>query len=200
MAPFDSGTLIQRVLWNNSKCKLSDEECIIHCRLGKIVSGSLDGLVRIWNGQLGMDSKQGIRGHSEKVFDVAIIQDCLRVASASQDGAVRLWDVRTGRQIGVYLEGHSKEANCVAFSPDGRWVVSGSNDNTPRLWNTEAYIQVGDPFKGHSSGISCVSFSLMDVEYFRDPRKEQFGYGMPRRMNNVRNSIWECCSLRVRER
>ncbi len=73
----------------------------------KIVSGSRDGIVRIWDAGLQAESKERIRGHSDPVWSVAISRDGTRVCSGSRDRTVRLWDARTGHQIGPPFEGHT---------------------------------------------------------------------------------------------
>ena len=66
----------------------------------RLVSGSTDGTVRIWD--MNLVERNGIlRGHESFVYDVAFSPNGEQVASAAWDGTARLWDATTGRQTGL---------------------------------------------------------------------------------------------------
>ncbi len=73
----------------------------------RIVSGSDDGTVSIWDACLQTESKEKIHGHSDSVIGVAVSPDGTRVCFASRGRTVRLWDARTGHQIVPPFEGHT---------------------------------------------------------------------------------------------
>ncbi|KAF5337548.1 hypothetical protein D9758_016665 [Tetrapyrgos nigripes] len=153
----------------------------------RVVSGSQDGTVHIWNVETG-EEEQKLKGHSNQVTSVAFSPDGWQVVSGSFDGTVRIWNVETGEEEwkkhsswvdshvvsgchdrtvyiwnvktgeeGQKLKGHSSEVNSVAFSPDGRRAVSGSNDKTVRIWNVETGEEEWK--KKHSSWANSVVFS-----------------------------------------
>src|SRR5262249_55719184 len=97
-----------------------------------VVSGSLDGTLRIWDVASGQ-SLRTLQGHTFIVRAVAFSPDGKTVVSGSADGTLRLWDVDSGQTLRT-LEGHTGAVLAVAFSPDGKTVVSGSADNTLRIW------------------------------------------------------------------
>ncbi len=97
---------------------------------GKIVSGSDDGTVRVW------DSKGNqlalCRGHEDVVRSVCIAKDD-KIVSGSDDGTVRVWDMQ-GNQLAVCM-GYQGYATSVCVTNDGK-IVSGSNQ-TVHVWDME---------------------------------------------------------------
>lgn len=125
----------------------------------RIVSGSEDMTLLLWDAETGKQIGEPLEGHTEGVSSVAVSPDGHLFASGSFDNTVRLWDAETGKEIGHPLEGHTHWVRSVAFSPDGRMVASGSHDCTVRLWNVETGSQIGHPLWGHNEYISSISFS-----------------------------------------
>ena len=68
----------------------------------RVVSGSDDKTVRIWDMETGVE-EQRLEGHSDEVSAVAVSADGRRVVSGSEDKTVRIWDMETG-ELG--LEGN----------------------------------------------------------------------------------------------
>jgi tetratricopeptide (TPR) repeat protein len=99
----------------------------------RIVSGSYDSTVKIWNAKTGAEVMT-MSGHTDLVSDVAFSPDGKRFASASSDNTIRICDVATGDEL-LVLEGHEDEVLSVAFSPDGKRIASGSKDDTVRIWD-----------------------------------------------------------------
>jgi WD40 repeat protein len=124
----------------------------------RIVSGSYDKAVRLWDMQTGKLIRQPLR-HSSGVRSVAFSPDGLHIVSGSYDKVVRLWDTQTGKLIGQPLQGHFGGIYSVAFSSDGRHIVSGSDDKTARVWDAQTGKLIGQPLKGHSSSVRSVAFS-----------------------------------------
>ena len=130
-----------------------------------IVSGSRDGILRLWN--LQGQQIYVLRGHEASVTSVAISPDGQYIVSGSDDNTLRLWDMG-GKAIGLPLKGHRKRISGVAISPNGQYIVSGSDDNTLRLWNRWGK-PIGKPFQMgkksyRSYSITSVAFSP-DGEY-----------------------------------
>jgi WD40 repeat protein len=102
----------------------------------RIVSGSYDNTVRVWDADTGKPVGQPLTGHIMAVLSVAFSPDGKLIASGSMDNSVRLWDAVTGRPVGQPLPGHTAFVFSVVFSPDGTTIVSGGGDNTLRVWPT----------------------------------------------------------------
>ncbi|THU81911.1 WD40 repeat-like protein [Dendrothele bispora CBS 962.96] len=130
------------------------------CALDKrIVSGSWDHTVRVWNARTGVPEGDPLEGHSDGVTSVSFSPDGKRIVSGLSDNTVRVWNSRTGAPEGDSFQGHSDWVTSVAFSPDGERIVSGSYDNTVRIWNARTGALVGDPFQGHIHAVTSVAFS-----------------------------------------
>ncbi len=92
----------------------------------KIVSGSADNTVRVWDARTGRQLHQ-FEGHSSFVLACAFSPDGRLVASGSRDATIRIWDIETGQQLHL-LEGHKNDVTCCAFSPDGQLLVTGAGE------------------------------------------------------------------------
>ncbi len=105
---------------------------VAYARMGdskRIVSGSDDGGIRIWDG----DSDRLIRkicGHEDAILSVSVSAD--KIFSSSKDKTIRVWDLDTGDNISV-IHGHPTPINSIKVSQDGHWVVSGSDDGSVRI-------------------------------------------------------------------
>ncbi|KIK23348.1 hypothetical protein PISMIDRAFT_65472, partial [Pisolithus microcarpus 441] len=73
----------------------------------RIVSGSWDKTVRVWDAERGVQIGSHLEGHTDKVNSVAFSPDGKRIVSGSDDKTVRVWDAERGVQIGSHLEGHT---------------------------------------------------------------------------------------------
>jgi WD40 repeat protein len=115
----------------------------------KVVSGSFDKTVRLWDAVTGA-ALRILKGHSGSVNLVAFSLDGKQVLSRSRDNTVRLWDAVTGASLQT-LEANMKSVKLVDFFPpddppddsmahtlylSNNWVVeAGSN----LLWLPPAY-------------------------------------------------------------
>jgi WD40 repeat protein/serine/threonine protein kinase len=93
----------------------------------------LPGEVRVWDATTGRQLLS-LKGHADRVGDVAWGPDGNAIATASDDGTVKLWDAATG-EVRRTLRGHIHDVLAVAFSPDGRRLVSSGLDRRLILWD-----------------------------------------------------------------
>ncbi|KAF8761304.1 WD40 repeat-like protein [Rhizoctonia solani] len=98
----------------------------------RLVSGSYDKSVRIWDVQTG-----------EQLVACGEVED----------------DTRRDDKDSNNDRGHRKEVNSVAFSPNGHYVASGSDDMTVCIWDAENGNLVLGPLKAHTSRVYFVQFS-----------------------------------------
>ncbi|MEG4207737.1 CHAT domain-containing protein [Microcoleus sp. Pol7_A1] len=125
----------------------------------RIVSGSWDKTIRLWDATTGQPLGRPLKGHEAGVTSVAISPNGKLIVSGSWDKTIRLWDATTGQPLGKPLEGHGESISSVAFSPDGKRIASGSWDKTIRLWDTNTGQPIAQPLRGHKDGVTSVAFS-----------------------------------------
>jgi WD40 repeat protein len=121
----------------------------------RIVSGSTDQSVRIWDASTGEEVLK-LDGHTDRVNSVAFSHDGTRIVSGSDDRCVRIWDTSTGTEC---------QEHDWTLSEDG-WIVDKLSRG--RLLWLPLRILVGLRYK-HSpivisrAGTTSLSFSLASI-------------------------------------
>lgn len=124
---------------------------IAFTRDGKLVSGSEDETVRLWDvstgrqlNKLGPGDGKGTPGHTASVWSVAVSPNGKVIASSGSDKTIQLWDAATGEHLktlgpgdGKDKPGHTASVLSLAFNRDGTLLASGGgrDDPTVRVWN-----------------------------------------------------------------
>lgn len=118
---------------------------------GKIVSGSWDGTVRIWDTQTGESVKLN-NLPSRWIFSILKI-DNTTCALGFGDLLIRTYNILTNQCLKVF-KGHFGSVKCLV-KLNNDFIASGSVDKTIRIWRTSA----GRPLKlltGHCGYIHCL--------------------------------------------
>ena len=111
--------------------------------VGRIVSGSSDTTLRIWNSD---GTSQWLAGHNETVSCVCEADG--KIVSGSYDNTLRIWDSEGKSTV---LTGHTDYVSCVCEA-NGQ-IVSGSYDNTLRIWDFDGRSKV---LTGHTGWVMSV--------------------------------------------
>ncbi|KIM21961.1 hypothetical protein M408DRAFT_79768 [Serendipita vermifera MAFF 305830] len=125
----------------------------------RIVSGSGDTTIRIWDAETGEMVTKPLKGHDWAVNSVEFSHDGRRIVSGSDDGTIRVWDAETGELVSGPVIGHKGPVLSVRFSPDGRRVIFSSSDIAIQTWDTKTGEIIARPLKGHEQAIHSVDFS-----------------------------------------
>jgi hypothetical protein len=80
----------------------------------KIVSGSWDNSVRIWNAETGKAEGNSLQCHTSDVRSVALSPDGKKIVSGSDDSSVRIWNAMTPMS--------EDGLNAPAFPPPGKSI------------------------------------------------------------------------------
>ncbi|KAF9415811.1 hypothetical protein BGZ94_010389 [Podila epigama] len=118
----------------------------------KIVSGSRDNTIKIWNLATGACLRT-YKGHSASVL--CLQYDDERIVSGGSDSNIIVRDLQTGK-IERWLQGHGDSVLSLRLEKDT--VVSCSKDRTVKIWK----ISTGELVRtltGHRAAVNAVQFS-----------------------------------------
>ena len=90
---------------------------------GRVVSGSDDGTVTVWDLASGQEERT-LSGHDGGVWALALTGDG-RVVSGSDDGTVKVWDLNSGSCLATVLLDSSARSLDVKVGADGITLVVG---------------------------------------------------------------------------
>jgi WD40 repeat protein len=121
----------------------------------RIVSGGVDGAIRIWDAETGKVVWGG--KVSQSLMAVAYLPYVTQVVSGEQEGTIRIWDANDGKEV-KKLTGHTEAVTCLAVTPDGKQLVSAACDNTVRVWDLESGRELRC-FRGHTKWVYAIAIS-----------------------------------------
>jgi WD40 repeat protein len=117
----------------------------------RIMTGSHDKTIRIWNVEDGKELAKWVVG--DAVGGLAILRNEVHVVSAegyvafASSADWRLWvrEVETGTVVAGPLGSHTGMVGDLQISPDGGILASPSSDCTVTLWDISTWKMQGDP-------------------------------------------------------
>lgn len=106
----------------------------------KIISGSEDGNVIVWDWLIKETPSLIFRGHSERVLGLALNGDESVLCSASLDGTLKIWGMKTWMLWATFTHEHT--AKIVSVNSEKDMVATSHFDGTVRVinWVTEEIV------------------------------------------------------------
>jgi WD40 repeat protein len=126
--------------------------CLLQLRDGRLVSGSYDNTIVIWNIDTG-DSESLLSGHTNRVKCLLQSPDG-RLLSSGWDGMVKVWDI-TSERCEITLH-HGGMVLSLELLSAGR-IASAGESGIVCLWNIEAGRTIGE-LRGHNRAVNCMSY------------------------------------------
>lgn len=139
----------------------SDEvSCLAFLSDGRLVSGSHDATVRIWDFSSEKAAAHATRsGHEGRVNALVFAGEGRHAVSAGDDATLRVWDLqdRTRPREQRELRGHDGPVTVLAPVGSSARVLSGSTDHSLRLWDLGGRTMA--VLSGHGAEVTAVAVS-----------------------------------------
>lgn len=124
----------------------------------RIVSGSKDGIVRVWNVRI-VDEHLSVSAQSQVPASVAFIPDGKRIVVGSQYGTIQVLDLSTGQVMSISEADEKGRWVKVAVSTNGERIASTAG-NAMRIWSATGEAVMGPLIGNHRKfHIDAVAFS-----------------------------------------
>ncbi|KAJ0038289.1 hypothetical protein Pint_23960 [Pistacia integerrima] len=123
----------------------------------RLVSGSDDFTMFLWEPAVSKHPKTRMTGHQQLVNHVYFSPDGQWVASASFDKSVKLWNGTTGKFVAAF-RGHVGPVYQISWSADSRLLLSGSKDSTLKVWDIRTQ-KLKQDLPGHADEVFAVDWS-----------------------------------------
>ncbi len=121
----------------------------------KIVSGSGDATIRIWDIKSGNQLAE-LKGHTfYSVRSVYITPDGRKIVAGSDDQTIRVWDITSSKQL-AELKDHIGSVSSVCVTPDGSKIVSGDEYGRILVWNMNNLNKPSVVPTGHTNSVFSV--------------------------------------------
>ena len=121
---------------------------------GSIVSGSIDGIIKIWD----INSQQCLRTFHETGKVICMLEfDPGKLLTGTDENEIHLWDINNTQKNYLYsFKGHQLWINCLVKC-NKNYFASGSNDSDIRIWNWQSK-QCINIFRDHDN---CIISMIM---------------------------------------
>ncbi len=138
------------------------EEVIFSPRGDYLITGSEDGLAKMWSFPDGLHIYTFEHSSSYSLMDLHITPDekNLITSSSSPDGGIKIWNIITRnltRKISANIER-------LILTPDGRYMIGGLTDNTLKVWEFDTGKVIWTTL-AHEGFITSLQLTL-DSKYF----------------------------------
>eukprot|EP01083_Nonionella_stella_P152834 490336_1 len=128
-------------------------DAVLHPNQGEILSGDLNGNIRVWDLTANACRYELIPDGSTPVRSISIAADASLVAASNNRGICFVWKLSEGNG-GAFEPIHKIEAHktyCIRalLSPDGKYLATCSADGSIKLWSIEKDFALFKVLKGH---------------------------------------------------
>ncbi|KLO14925.1 WD40 repeat-like protein [Schizopora paradoxa] len=151
--------------WDQMIMKLNEHSdrvtCVAFYAEGKrLVSGSLDKTICIWDAERGDLISDPIVGHTSEVLSLAVTKDGKQLATGCRDGTIRIFAVETGRCAIGPVNAHRFKVASLVFVSQTR-LVSASCDGTVNVWDVSQTTMKScfGPLEKHTAAVYSVASS-----------------------------------------
>jgi len=141
--------------------------CIVTLTDDRIISGSQDGIIKIWNLKNEGYEIDSIIGHNDWIICMAVFYDTIKseyhLVTGSRDATLQVWKIGETIEYEFTLVAHTDSVLCIAVLPDdGQYpkIISGSCDSTLKIWTIDLINRCGKcdiTLEGHTHHVTCVA-------------------------------------------
>ena len=89
----------------------------------RVVTGSKDGTVKVWNLDSGEQYVTSME-HESEIKSFAVTRDGTKIISADEDGNIKVWNVKSHELVKEWI--HPESSPEISISPDDRLVAVGA--------------------------------------------------------------------------
>jgi len=93
----------------------------------RLVTGSRDRTVRVWDALRGGDPIMLLDGHTDYVYGTEFNHDGSRIVSCGRDNTMKLWNAVSGNEI--FSKTVDSDVRACHFSPDGKRIITTTKLN-----------------------------------------------------------------------
>ena len=131
----------------------------------KIITGSKDGTIKIWNKTTG-ECETTFAGNTSGITCVIVLSG--RIICGTNNGKIRVWNLKSGICENIFT-GHLMKITCLTKFYDNKFI-SGSEDTHIRIWDLDTN-SCQTIVNGHTSSIKTIN-SLPDRKFISSSNSE----------------------------
>jgi pre-mRNA-processing factor 17 len=154
------------------------------------LSGSADGLVKIWDVYRGRELLRTFAGHNKAITDLSFNNEGTKFLSGGFDRRVRLWDTETGQCVNRFNCG--KTPHVIKFNPsaeNGHEFLAGLSDNRILQYDSRAGNETVQEYDHHLGAINTIEFIDENRRFMStsdDRSLRVWEYGIPVEIKTIR--------------
>ncbi|XP_015036410.2 transcription initiation factor TFIID subunit 5-like [Drosophila pseudoobscura] len=114
--------------------------CAFHPKITYLVTGSTDGMVRMWNMSIGTTAVRTFLGHKTPITALAFSICGYYLVAGATDGLLIVWNLKS-QVLLRRLTHHSGAITSIGFSPNNGRLAVGSMDTQMSVWDFELLVR-----------------------------------------------------------